>query len=522
MRLIELKILVIEDDDFQRRMIVNMLRTLGVAEICEACDGKQALEALETAGTPVDVALCDMNMPQMDGMEFMRHLGKMESSVSILILSTLNRALLASIETMAKAYGINLLGVAEKPISLAQLELLLAKFERPTARVQRVAAAARNFSLEEILQGMRADQFEPYFQPKISLKTGNLTGAEALVRWIHPECGVVSPCAFIGLLEQSDNIDELTFIMLEKSAAACRLFHDRGDVITVSVNLSLVSLDDTNLAHKITRVVKQAGLEPHHMMLEITESAIMTDVAHALENLARLCMHGFMLSIDDYGTGYSTMQQLTRIAFSELKIDQSFVKDFTDNEALRIVVESSIEMAHKLNVKSVAEGVETHHDLLMLKSVGCDTAQGYFIARPMSLGAFLEFCASHDALSMSERAGILPAACADPDIIDASVLAKMVGTDPATLNKFLRRFVETSGLDLAAMEAALADEDAGTLHALAHRGSASARIAGAMGYADLCSKVEQAAGQGELQSVRGILPQMNSLLARIEAEIERV
>lgn len=516
----DLKILVIEDDDFQRRIIVSMLRTLGATEICEACDGKQALEALEAAGTPVDIALCDMNMPKMDGMEFIRHLGKMQSSVSILILSMLNRALLASIETMAKAYGINLLGVVEKPIPLARLESIMANFERPTVR--KVVAAARNFSLEEILQGMRADQFEPYFQPKIDLKTGNLTGAEALVRWMHPECGVVSPCAFIDLLEQSDNIDELTFIMLEKSAAACRLFHDRGDVITVSVNLSLVSLDDTELAHKITTAVKQAGLEPHHMMLEITESAIMTDVAHALENLARLCMHGFMLSIDDYGTGYSTMQQLTRIAFSELKIDQSFVKDFADNEALRIVVESSIEMAHKLNVKSVAEGVETHHDLQMLKSVGCDTAQGYFIARPMSLCDFLEFCASHDALSMSAQTGILPVACADPGIIDASVLAKMVGTDPATLNKFLRRFVETSGLDLTAMEAALADKDAATLHSLAHRGRSAARIAGAMGYADLCGRLEQAAGQGELQSVRGILPQLNSLLVRIEAEIKRV
>lgn len=399
------KILVIEDDDFQRTMIVSMLRTLGVVEICEASDGKQALEVLDAAVIPVDIALCDMNMPEMDGLEFMRHLGQMQSPVSILILSTLNKALLTSIEMMAKAYGINLLGVVEKPIPLAQLESLISRFERPIIGMAKTATSTRSFSLEEILQGMRADQFEPFFQPKINLNTGGITGTEALVRWIHPEYGVISPYAFIGQLEQSKNIDELTIIMLEKSAAACCLFHDRGDAITVSVNLSMVSLDDAELARKITSVVKNAGLDPRYMILEITESAIMTDVAHALENLARLCMHGFSLSIDDYGTGYSSMQQLTRIAFSELKIDQSFVKDFVNNEALRIVVESSIEMAHKLNVKSVAEGVETRHDLQMLKSVGCDTAQGYFIAKPMSLGAFLEYCASHNAVELAEQAG---------------------------------------------------------------------------------------------------------------------
>ncbi len=397
MTLHNLNILVIEDDSFQRSLIVNMLQSLGVLNICEAGDGKQALEVIDQAVIPVDIALCDMDMPEMDGMEFMRHLEKRKSGVSVLILSTLDRALLASIQTMAKAYGINLIGVVEKPISLAQLKSLIAQFEPHEINVRQTIAATHAFSLEEIRQGMRADQFEPYFQPKIDLKTGKLSGMEALVRWLHPEHGVISPYAFIAQLELNNHIDELTFIMLEKSAAACRLLQSENPDITVSVNLSLISLNNTELAHKITRVVKDAGLDPRRMILEITESALMTDVAHALENLARLCMHGFRLSIDDYGTGYSNMQQLTRIAFTELKIDQSFVKEFACNEALRIVVKSSIDMAHKLNVKSVAEGVETQQDLDALKRVGCDMAQGYFIAKPMNLAAFTEFCQKHDA-----------------------------------------------------------------------------------------------------------------------------
>lgn len=392
----ELKILVVEDDDFQRRMIIKLLDSSVVASISDACNGKQAIEMIRgESEKSVDLVICDLHMPEMDGLEFLRHLSEGKHNVAVIIVSALNSKILASAGRMAKMYGIKLLGVIEKPLMQQQLKTLLLTYEHSENKWQQPknAAAAASFTLEEIMHGIRAKQFEPFFQPKVDLKTGRITGAEALARWMHPEQGIVSPYAFIPLLEQSGNIDELTFLMLEKSAAACRSLHEEGHKITVSVNLSLTSLDDTALANKITRVVQDAGLEPRHVILEITETAAMTDVAHALENLARLCMKGFALSIDDYGTGYSSLQQLTRIAFSELKIDRSFVKDFADNESLRIVVESSIDMARRLQVKSVAEGVETKRDWDMLKSAGCDTAQGYFIAKPMNLASFIEFCA---------------------------------------------------------------------------------------------------------------------------------
>uniref|UniRef100_UPI00261E902C EAL domain-containing protein n=1 Tax=Ferrovum sp. TaxID=2609467 RepID=UPI00261E902C len=180
------------------------------------------------------------------------------------------------------------------------------------------------------------------------------------------------------------------------SVAACRTLQDKGHSLVISVNLSLTSLTDITLADRVTQLVLDAGVDPHAIVLEVTESAAMTDVAHALENLARLRMHGFGLSIDDFGTGYASMQQLMRIAFSELKIDQSFVKDIAHNEALRIVVESSISLARKLRVKSVAEGVETRQDWDTLKSLDCDIAQGYFIAKPMNLDAFMDYCAVGD------------------------------------------------------------------------------------------------------------------------------
>lgn len=396
MRATELNFLVIEDNDFQRQVVVNMLRSLGAAEICEASNGRQALEMVNAANArPVDIAFCDLNMPEMDGLEFIRHLGCGNGAISICILSMLDRTLLASVEKMSQAYGINLLGVVRKPISLAQLETLITQYNRPERKLQQAAPTAIHFSLEEILQGVRAKQFEPYFQPKVELKTGKLVGAEALARWIHPRQGVIAPYAFIPQLEQNGRIDELTFLILEKTVEACRVLHENGLQISVSVNLSLVSLTDTALADRITQVTQNAGVDPHYIILEITESAAMTEVAPALENLARLRMRGFGLSIDDYGTGYASMQQLTRIAFSELKIDRSFVKDFVSDHALYIIVESSIKMACKLRVSSTAEGVETQQDWDMLKGMGCNIAQGYFIAKPMNLAAFLEFSATH-------------------------------------------------------------------------------------------------------------------------------
>ncbi len=156
----------------------------------------------------------------------------------------------------------------------------------------------------------------------------------------------------------------------------------------MSVNLSVKSLGDIKVADRVTELVRSQDLEPLHMVLEVTESAATTDVPKALENLARLRMKGFGLSIDDYGTGYSSMQQLTRIAFTELKVDQSFVANAAKENSARVILESSLEMAKKLNITSVAEGVETQGDWNLLRELGCNLAQGYLISRPMEAGAF--------------------------------------------------------------------------------------------------------------------------------------
>jgi EAL domain-containing protein (putative c-di-GMP-specific phosphodiesterase class I)/CheY-like chemotaxis protein len=385
----ELHLLVAEDHEFQRKTLVRMLTALGAKQVSEAPNGQAALEIFTGRVPPVDIIISDLEMPGMDGMEFMRHLGEARVPVSVIISSGLDAALIASVETMTTAFGITLLGAIEKPATPDKLRALIDKYTPPKRTAPRPAAQA--IPLEEIRRGLGAGEFEPFFQPKVSLVDGSVIGAEALARWRHPQKGVLAPYAFISAMENNGLIDQLTWLILEKSAVVCRQWVARGLQATVSINLSLKSLGDPGLAERITTRVAGLDLAARNMMLEITESAAMTDVAKALENLTRLRMKGFGLSIDDYGTGYSSMQQLSRIPFTELKIDQSFVFSAVEKESSRVILASSLDMAKKLKLKSVAEGVETRAHWNLLQSLGCDIAQGYFIAKPMAAAAFQDW-----------------------------------------------------------------------------------------------------------------------------------
>lgn len=383
-----LRFLVVEDHPFQRSTLLRMLRKMGARDPLQASDGAHALEVL-TADGGIEVVICDLKMPGMDGLEFIRHVGATRPGLSLIIVSAVGRSLLNSVDKMTRAYGVRLLGVIEKPVTPVALEALLANQQAPPAGR---GASGPEYSLEEILEGIRERQFEPFFQPKIDFATDAIVGAEALARWRTPQHGIVAPYAFIPQLEKHRRIYDLTFLMLERSAAACLAWRASGLDLSVSVNLSLVSLTDTSLAERVTRVVCATGLEPKHVILEVTETAAMTEVAPALENLARLRMNGFGLAVDDYGTGFSSLSQLTRVPFTELKIDQSFVRDCISDQTRLAIVDSSVALARRLGMESVAEGVETREDWDALKHAGCRLAQGYFIAKPLENADFEVFC----------------------------------------------------------------------------------------------------------------------------------
>jgi EAL domain-containing protein (putative c-di-GMP-specific phosphodiesterase class I) len=391
-----LRFLVVEDHGFQRWAMGNLLEGLGAKYVFTAPDGRAALEIYRGIDNPIDIVISDLDMPEMDGMELIRHMGESGGNAGLILASGLDRALVASVETMARVYGVKLLGAIEKPVSARALQSLI-ELHRPETRTARGGGEGREFTVEEVLAGLQRGQLEPFFQPKVDMRSGAVMGAEALARWRHPSEGVVGAVSFIPLLERSGHIAAFTSMMVKSAAASCRVWRGLGFDTGLSLNLSQESLNDTGLADHMMQLVVEEGLTPKDVIFEVTESAMATNLGRALENLSRLRMKGFGLSIDDYGTGYSSMQQLTRIAFTELKIDQSFVKNAADQQPSRAMLESSLEMAGKLRIAAVAEGVESRAEWDLLRELGCDYAQGYYVARPMEPGAFMAWLAENRA-----------------------------------------------------------------------------------------------------------------------------
>ena len=228
------------------------------------------------------------------------------------------------------------------------------------------------------------------FQPQLDLKSRRIVGAEALARWTHPDKGPIAASEFVAAAEQHDRIGKLTDFVLEKAVAAAAGINNRGQDFRVAVNLSARLLTDKQLVMRVTALLARHGLDAKQLTLELTETAELVDPGDSLETLNRLRDLGVEVSIDDYGTGLSTLEYLKKVPASEIKIDQSFVKGLTDNRSDRLMVHSTIGLAHSLGRKVVAEGVEQGEILDALIDMGCDIAQGYIIGRPMSLESLLK------------------------------------------------------------------------------------------------------------------------------------
>ncbi len=378
----EQTVMVVEDHDFQRRTVMRLLQGLGFGDLLEATNGHQALSLLRARAEPLDILLCDLDMPEMDGVEFISHLAEKELVKALLVVSGLEPSILHTVETMAKAYGLQVLGTISKPLTLQELSACLDRYQ-PKEEESKVHSFLEEASPEILRQGLAQKEFLAFFQPKVSFATGELLGVEALVRWFRPGIGVVLPKHFIPAMELAGLVEPLTDALLWQTCAYLRAWSERGLTLSASVNVSTNCLSDVRIADRWNDLVRREDCDPSQIVLEVTETEVMSEVAKVLNVLARLRLKGFGLSIDDFGTGYSSLQQLSNVPFTELKIDQSFVKDSPKQPRHRTIIEMSLELARKLNLKTVAEGVETQAEWDLLKALGCEQAQGYFMAKPM-------------------------------------------------------------------------------------------------------------------------------------------
>jgi len=380
----ELRVMVVEDHDFQRRVAVQLLKGVGVAAVHEAGNGLDALERLALLREVPDIVISDLDMPGMDGIEFIRHIAERRLAHAVAVTSNLEPAMLSTVEAMARAYGLQVLGAIEKPITARRLNQLLSHYRRPDVAAAAVRAPSEAaLTAEVVREALDRREFIVHYQPKVDLRSGQPCGLEALVRWDRPGWGLVGPGDFLPFLERVGLIDALTESVLEQACAAHRAWEVAASLQPVSINVSMLSLTDVGIADRYLALARRYHVDPGHLVIEVTESALMRDAARSLDVLARLRLKGFGLSIDDFGTGYSSLSQLGSIPFTELKVDQSFVHGAVDDPRRRAIVEASLELARKMKLTSVAEGVETRAEWDLLGRLGCDQAQGWFVSKAL-------------------------------------------------------------------------------------------------------------------------------------------
>lgn len=325
--------------------------------------------------------IIDLLMPGMDGVEVLRSLAAVGCHANIIMMSGMGTKVLEAAQRAGLERGLCICGVLPKPFKPAELRALLDTDVRTTSP-SGMARVDGEVSLGDLETALRTDQFVLHYQPKIHVADGRPAGVEALVRWQHPSLGLLVPDRFLPFVEQSGNMDLLTYRVIE-AGLAWFAEAGRGNQLTLAINIAGSSLTDVIFADVLNDQCTLLKIDPARIVLELTETRATQRTADVMDILARVRMKGFQLSIDDFGTGYSSLVQLAHLPFSEIKVDKSFVGAMLRSEQAHKIVATTLGLGKELHLTCVAEGVEDEAQLRALADLGCDQVQGFHIARPV-------------------------------------------------------------------------------------------------------------------------------------------
>ena len=381
------RVLIIDDDPDVGRLLEIQIKATG--RETQLTDDPEEFLTLHREWNP-DFVVVDLVMPKMDGLDVLTHLARDRCTARVIISSGMGGRVLDAARRFADANGLVIAGVLGKPHTQAELRAVLDRHESPTIPTKSTAAesapALTSWRPTEFQVAFRAavmgDEFAVAYQPKVDCKTGSVAGYEALARWTHPDRGTIPPDEFVPMAERFGLIGLLTERVM-RDALGWFAGRPRAEGVRIAINISAGEFDEPSLDKRFVTACAEAGVAPSEVVLEITETSAMADPARSLQLLTRLRLEGFHLSLDDFGTGYSSMLQLARLPFSELKVDRSFVTTAATSDESVIVVRSIIDLGHALGMHLTAEGVEDAWVLALLADLGCDYAQGFYIARPM-------------------------------------------------------------------------------------------------------------------------------------------
>jgi len=269
------------------------------------------------------------------------------------------------------------------------------------------ARAFERLSMEANLRkALEQEQFRLHYQPKVDIRTGQVVGMEALVRWENPDLGLVLPARFIPVAEERGLIIPLSEWALREACQQMVAWRSEGiPPLRVSVNLSASQFSQKDLLATLERTLRETGMDPCWLELEITESLLMRDVETTIARLTSFQDLGIEISIDDFGTGYSSLAYLKRFSINALKVDQSFIREIPHDPDDAAIVRAVVALGHSLRLRVVAEGVEHESQLAFLKELGCDEVQGYYFSRPLSSDAFAEWVMSRQPVALMQAVG---------------------------------------------------------------------------------------------------------------------
>lgn len=392
------RVLVLDDDQLQLKIMRAMLdRVVGAHSTCTD-DPQDAIASIKAG--EVDLVFLDLNMPRMNGLEFMKALGSIAYRGALVLVSAHNDRVLESSKDLAVSYGLNVLEILRKPVVLESISAIVQKFDSSAGPVKKAGnvSGKASITVEEMQLDIAGvtDNLTLVYQPKYAMATGRIAGYEVLSRW-QQDGVLLSPQHFIPLAHETGLIDELSMRIYRKALEANRDLRRNGFTVEMSVNFSIGTLSLQGIVERLVDMAQEYETDPSLITLEITEDQIYGSIQEYLEKLMYLIFRGIKLSIDDFGTGQSSLSQLKSIPFSELKVDRSFVYQASQDYRSAALFESSVRLARQFGMSVVAEGGETSEDWEFARKLGCDYFQGYYKSKPVVFDAIL-------ALLQRERA----------------------------------------------------------------------------------------------------------------------
>ncbi|MFB0980728.1 MAG: EAL domain-containing response regulator [Alteromonadaceae bacterium] len=373
----KLKLLVVDDETAFTEFVAEVSKGLGFDVV--TTDNPSEFATLYQPD--FNIIVLDIFMPNIDGIELLRFLNERKSNASIIFMSGKDKGVLNSAQEIAIEQGMKVLGVLQKPFFVKQLEEVLTKYVESTSTPSEYRPQAP--SANDIRRAIDNNELFMVYQPQIKIINRDFVGVEALLRWKHPSRGMIPPDIFIPIAENNNLIKDISLFVTETAIQQQADWLSIGIDLRMSINLSPKNLDDLLLPEKLAFFAFEKGARNNSIKIEVTETALMSDVVRYMDILTRLKMKGFNLSIDDFGTGYSSLQQLVRAPFNELKIDQAFIKNLDTSAECRTITEISILLAHNLGMTIIAEGIESEVVWNILLELDCDEAQGYWMGKPM-------------------------------------------------------------------------------------------------------------------------------------------